>query len=166
MIITKEHYLQDKSRTEFLNKAFANGISNIKEYLDLNEKLNENEENTLVLPMGDTFNDIKRLLERGQFFEGKSTLFLMEASRCHDNAINYYLWYKDNEPDVKVEIVTGYALNKDGLWRSHTLILVEDEKIIETTETRLKYFGVILKENFKDQDFPNAKNEIESFIVN
>lgn len=43
-----------------------------------------------------------------------------------------------------VGIATGYALSGDGLWRQHSWGVLRDG-IFETTETRLKYFGIVLQ---------------------
>jgi hypothetical protein len=51
------------------------------------------------------------------------------------------LWLESPE---RFQIVTGYALSDDGLWRRHTWAL-EGERVIETTEPRVLYFGVRLE---------------------
>ena len=40
--------------------------------------------------------------------------------------------------------MTGYALSDDGLWRQHSWGLLTDDRVVETTVARLRYFGAIL----------------------
>lgn len=56
-----------------------------------------------------------------------------QASRCHDNI--------DNLESGKMIITkhSGYALSKDGLWRSHSWGADHMGNVIETTEPRLCY---------------------------
>jgi len=42
-------------------------------------------------------------------------------------------------------IVTRYALSDDGMWRQHSWVLV-GERLVETTEEREQYFGVVLSD--------------------
>lgn len=44
-----------------------------------------------------------------------------------------------------VGIGSGYALSADGLWRQHSWGILRDG-ILETTERRIKYFGLILQD--------------------
>ncbi|HEX7958941.1 MAG TPA: hypothetical protein VF493_03430, partial [Terriglobales bacterium] len=43
-----------------------------------------------------------------------------------------------------VAIATGYALSEYGLWRQHSWGILRDG-VLETTKTRLKYFGIVLQ---------------------
>ena len=80
-----------------------------------------------------------RLLERGQFWTGDARLKIMEPSQCHMNSKK--LWNRK-----KGRIANGYALSSDGLWRPHSWV-VDSKGIIETTELRLAYHGVILTDD-------------------
>ena len=84
--------------------------------------------------------DLSKLLERGQLFNLDVELEIMHPSRCHQNVGELWsLWPEKNK------IATGWALTDDGLWRQHSWIIHEDT-IFETTEKRLKYFGIVLNE--------------------
>ena len=92
----------------------------------------------VVLPFKEI--DLEEILERGKILHGKSTLKMGEPCRCHSNSAN--LWH---ESKGKYRICTGYALSLDGAWRQHTwCIEKKNNRIIETTEKRIKYFGYIL----------------------
>lgn len=60
-----------------------------------------------------------------------------QPSKCHWNVATLYV---RNEVD---HVVTGWALSDDSLWRSHTWGL-QKKRVVETTERRKKYFGVVL----------------------
>ena len=64
----------------------------------------------------------------------------MKSSSCHRNVAA--VWTKKKFGIVG--IATGYALSDDGLWRQHSWGILRDG-VLETTEKRLKYFGVVLQ---------------------
>ena len=90
----------------------------------------------VVLPEKE--HDINEYFSRGKKLNGKSTLRLGKPCQCHHNSS--LLWLKSKE---KIKICTGYALSKDGVWRVHTWG-IENNKIIETTEKRILYYGYVL----------------------
>lgn len=60
--------------------------------------------------------------------------------RCHQNV----LCLSEASPDLKV--CTGYALSKDGIWRSHSWCFDQSiHRIVETTRKRVAYHGAVLK---------------------
>ena len=59
-----------------------------------------------------------------------------ERSDCHANAVA--LWRSGDA----IAIGTGYALSHDLLWREHSWAWDRDGRLIETTETRTRYFGI------------------------
>jgi hypothetical protein len=61
-----------------------------------------------------------------------------KPNQCHVNSA--LLWHKNRK---RYQLATGYALSPDGLWRRHSWVLHRDD-IIETTEARTQYFGVVL----------------------
>lgn len=93
--------------------------------------------------------DLEILLSDGLFVYGEnSTLKKGLPISCHENSGN--LWNKNRN---KINIMTGYVLSNDGMWRQHTWCLQKaDNLIIETTEKRIAYYGYILNkeqsENF------------------
>ena len=78
----------------------------------------------LIVQEGREFNISGREYKKGQ------------PSNCHRNVASLY---HKGEIDG---IATGYALVKDGGWRSHTWG-IKDNHIVETTNRYLKYFGAI-----------------------
>lgn len=83
--------------------------------------------------------DAEKILERGVEMSPKGLKMMVgNKSACHANTARLY------EANFKVvKIVTGYALSPDQVWRQHTWGLW-DNKVVETTEKRTKYFGFIL----------------------
>lgn len=84
--------------------------------------------------------DLLWLLERGFLMAGPIRLKIMESSSCHQNVSQ--VW--KNRAIGIVGIATGYALSDDGLWRQHSWGLLRDG-VLETTEARQKYFGILLQ---------------------
>jgi hypothetical protein len=87
--------------------------------------------------------DLKELLSDGCFMYGKNSVIKKGAPiSCHANSAK--LWNK-NKKDLS--IMTGYALNVDGMWRQHTWCVQKSNNlIIETTGKRVAYYGFILNE--------------------
>ena len=83
--------------------------------------------------------DIPMLLKHGSLMSGPVTLSVMKSSSCHQNVAS--AWRK-REFGI-VAIATGYALSEDALWRQHSWGILPDG-VLETTATRLKYFGIVL----------------------
>ncbi len=83
--------------------------------------------------------DIVKIASRSQsFFDVPIQMILGDPSRCHWNAAK--LW---NEDKSNRQIVTGFAISDDGLWRLHSWAW-DGSKVIETTEARLAYWGCVL----------------------
>jgi hypothetical protein len=57
-------------------------------------------------------------------------------SECHANAVA--LWRRGEA----IAIGTGFALSDDSLWREHSWAWSEMGELIETTEQRVRYFGL------------------------
>lgn len=90
--------------------------------------------------------DVFDLLESGERFDGKAEMRLGESNQCHLNAAKIYM-----ADIVKYAIGTGYALSSDGLWRQHSWAFhVGSRDVlgrpIETTEERVLYFGLVLRD--------------------
>ena len=84
--------------------------------------------------------EIPLLLDFGFVTAGPVLLKVMAQSGCHQNTAA--LW-RARKLGI-VGIGTGYALSPDGLWRQHTWG-IRREGVIETTEERVKYFGLVLQ---------------------
>jgi len=81
--------------------------------------------------------DLKKILAYGKRVDDYKVIFKpMIPCHCHNNVIKLCL-------EGKGRMATGWALSDDGLWRQHSW-LVKDKTIIETTESRKRYFGIIL----------------------
>jgi hypothetical protein len=113
---------------------------------------------TLLLGLGGTYivapskpdPDVPALIESGFVMGGFATLKRLAASACHQNVSAIWSARKHGI----IGIGTGYALTEDGLWRQHTWGLLR-EGLLETTEMRLKYFGILLQGNEADR-FANS----------
>lgn len=92
----------------------------------------------MVAPPGDFERDLEALLKLGHVTAGPVRLKVMKTSNCHGNIQE--LW--NREAKGLVALCTGYALSDDGLWRQHSWGILR-EGVLETTEPRAKYFGVV-----------------------
>lgn len=98
----------------------------------------------VILPACDP--DTGKLLARGELIYGRPLMMPGEPSRCHMNAA--HLWDEHTAfKESKLELMTGYGLSRDGLWRSHSWCWWENRKLaVETTEARIAYYGFRLTE--------------------
>lgn len=80
------------------------------------------------------------LLQLGKAQSGRSAIVqLGEASECHNNSERLH-----QQDPSRYEVRTGYALSRDGIWRPHSWAVdSSNDTIIETTEKRVTYFGVV-----------------------
>src|SRR5579863_8360270 len=83
--------------------------------------------------------DVPILIEHGTVMPGAVASKFLDEGRCHENASELWL---DNK-DGLVGIGVGYALSAYGLWRQHSWGVAQ-ERIVETTSERIKYFGRVL----------------------
>lgn len=121
------------ARKDFFNKQ----MKNHPELVPLRDKLLKIDGLEIVPRLE---GDLSKLLMHGYLFDFDAELRIMGTSRCHQNAVK--LWMENKE---KNKICTGWGLSDDGLWRQHTWI-ISNEKIIETTEIRIKYFGLVFND--------------------
>ena len=89
--------------------------------------------------------DVPKLLKSGFLMSGPILMKPMKASMCHQNIAT--IWKKGRKGVVGV--ATGYALSEDGLWRQHSWAVMRDG-VLESTEKRLKYFGILLQDSEAD----------------
>jgi hypothetical protein len=82
--------------------------------------------------------DVPALLAHGFLMSGPVSLKSMKASSCHQNVAG--IWRTRRFGIVGV--ATGYALSDDGLWRQHSWGVLANG-VLETTEERIKYFGIL-----------------------
>lgn len=82
---------------------------------------------------------ISLILEKGKEQSPRSAISAHgHPIQCHSNVCALH----DANPHVHVH--TGYALSDDGIWRPHSWARTGG-RVIETTEPRIKYFGVRLR---------------------
>jgi hypothetical protein len=93
----------------------------------------------VCLPFGESLSE--QLVKFGIFLYGDDArVELGKRSGCHENASKIVL----ASPDNRI-IGTGYALSDDGMWRGHSWCIDTDNgQIIETTEKRVAYFGIVV----------------------
>jgi len=84
--------------------------------------------------------DLAELVSRGRLFTEPVRLRRGRQSACHCNSAK--LWCKDI---AGTTLVTGYGLSGDLLWRQHSWV-VQKGALVETTELREKYFGIVLED--------------------
>jgi len=88
--------------------------------------------------------DIDAILERSVFLYGDDAEMCPGApSQCHGNSAD--LW--SQSVHTHMGLMTGYALSKDGMGRQHSwCVYLETGQVIETTESRLAYYGFVMTE--------------------
>jgi hypothetical protein len=92
----------------------------------------------LVVPWGDEPH-LADLVERGGSMTTRFAVQFPGAPReCHWNVIRLC-----EASAGTVHVGTGYALTSDGLWQQHSWG-VNAKQIVETTELREAYFGIVL----------------------
>lgn len=128
----------EQSQVEFLNARFAAWVSIQPDARDLQEKLLNIAGLAVVAPPNNFESDMQALLQSGRKVNGKVIVKAMPDNRCHQNVVE--LWRESGK--TTFGIGTGFGLN-DGLWRQHTWAM-DDDVIVETTQRREVYFGVVL----------------------
>jgi hypothetical protein len=124
----------------FLSRRFRDAVRKQPELKQLKALLLRLGGDFVVAPPRQPDQDVPRLLEKGFLTSGPITIKVMNSSSCHQNVAS--LWTKRRFGIVG--IATGYALSDDGLWRQHSWCILRDG-ILEPTELRLKYFGIVLQ---------------------
>ena len=136
-----EHKTMDKTQLAFLEARFTQFY--VQGWDELLAKLKSHGGKMLV-PMPEPAEHVQWLLNDGRIFNTSNLkLQLGEEGRCHENASR--IWAEAEG----LHLVTGYALDLDGeLWSLHSWVWdPATDAIIETTEARKQYFGVVLNDN-------------------
>jgi len=85
--------------------------------------------------------DLAKIMSRGRFFRGYNSQ-TMRGRPCHCHGNTAALW-EANPKDL--QICTGYALSRDGVWRQHSwAYFALTDCVIETTVKRVLYYGYVL----------------------
>ena len=125
---------------KFLSRRLRDAVSKQPELKQLKTLLLRLGGDFIVAPPRTPDQDVPSLLEWGFVISGPITLKVMKAGSCHHNVAA--VWTKRRFGIVG--IATGYALSEDGLWRQHSWGILR-EGVLETTEARVKYFGIVLQ---------------------
>lgn len=133
------HVSRDAAAFEHNERRLQNYIRANPAWRDLGERL-KFIGGTVVCP---TFEeDLELILRKGKTWlplQKQIVLARGERSRCHQNVLR--LW----EMNPHFRVCTGYALSKDGIWRSHSWCFDPAAyRILETTGKRIAYHGAFL----------------------
>ena len=105
-----------------------------KHYQELEKKLVAIDGRELVYMPSPT-RLIRFIIDQGQTFDASTAKKVKgKPSQCHDNVTA--LWSKHKE---RYQMVHGYGLSPDGLWRQHSWLLDEHGTVLETTVPRTAY---------------------------
>lgn len=107
----------------------------------------------LVVPPRDPEPNLADLVAAAVTATGRIRLVDGDPNACHGNAAA--LWIRA-EADA---IGTGYALSDDGLWRQHSWGVDDDGTVVETTERRVAYVGIVLCDPADAVAFAVANND-------
>ncbi|MEU7876077.1 hypothetical protein [Dactylosporangium sp. NPDC049140] len=115
---------------------------------------------SLVVPPGVVESDLDELLARAAV-HGPAVRFLLgDAGECHRNVAT--LWI-----DGAIESIgTGYGLSDDGLWRQHSWGVDPDGVVVETTDPRRVYVGIVLPARGPSMQFAgsNAQKHLKTVL--
>ncbi|RZT77219.1 hypothetical protein EV382_0365 [Micromonospora violae] len=93
---------------------------------------------SLVVPPARPDFDLEELLASGSAFGSAVQCVQGDAGKCHRNVAVCWI-------DGAIESIgTGYALSADELWRQHSWGVDSDGAVVETTDERRAYVGIVL----------------------
>jgi hypothetical protein len=128
-----------KEQRQFLDRRFREAVGRQRSFGALKRLLLSLGGRHLVAPPGPD-PDLSRLIDVGFVMAGPVVRRNMTKSGCHGNMAE--IWTRKRREIIGVG--TGYSLSDDGLWRQHSWG-VRREGILETSELRAKYFGILLQ---------------------
>lgn len=115
---------------------------------------------SLVVPPRVPESDLEELLASASVF-GPAVRFVQgDAGECHRNVAA--LWI-----DGAIESIgTGYALSADDLWRPHSWGVDPDGVLVETTDERCAYMGIVLPARAPSMQFAgsNAQEYLKTVL--
>jgi hypothetical protein len=128
----------EPARKEFLRKRFKEWY--VRGWKALLQKLLAHG-GEMMVPQPEPKHFVSRLNREGRRFRPKKVVGRRgQANGCHANSAR--IWAQD---PAALQLISGYALSDDGLWRQHSWLWREkDSVIVETTCKFLAYFGVRL----------------------
>lgn len=140
-----------RKRIEFLRgkqKLLCDDIPIAKKLI---EKLEGENEDTYFVAREENEKNIRDLLERGRYFNDKDNKIIldeMDERACHSNSAEKWKKYIDEMGDgekIKMFICTGYyKTGDDYVWRQHTWLVNDENRVYETTVPAKIYYGYIL----------------------
>ncbi len=92
--------------------------------------------------------EYRQLLKDGEFRDGaEARVWKQRVGDCHGNVARTMGRYRAKGKPDRFVPMTGFALSDDGAWRYHSWLVESDtNKIVETTRSRLAYYGVTDRE--------------------
>ncbi|MFG1610980.1 hypothetical protein [Actinoplanes sp. NPDC049265] len=116
---------------------------------------------SLVVPPRDPEADLEALIAGQSRSDSPVRPAPGDIGECHHNVA--VLWI-DGAID---SIGTGYALSDDGLWRQHSWGLASDGVLIETTDERRAYVGIVLRPRAPSVQFAgsNAPEHLKAVLT-
>jgi hypothetical protein len=139
-----ERFIMDNTQRLLLNRRFREAASQQPAFRELRRLLHGFGGTHLVAPAGPE-PDLQLLISAGFVMAGPVVQRAVRENRCHQNIAE--VWAEKRHG--LVGIGTGYSLSDDGLWRQHSWG-VRRRGILETTVSRVKYFGVLLQRGHAD----------------
>jgi hypothetical protein len=115
---------------------------------------------SLVVPPGNPESDLEGLLASGSAFGPAMRTVQGDAGECHRNVAA--LWI-----DGAIESIgTGYALSDDELWRQHSWGVDPGGALVETTDERRAYLGILLPARAPSMQFAgsNAQEHLKTVL--
>ncbi|MBQ0904544.1 hypothetical protein [Micromonospora sp. U21] len=115
---------------------------------------------SLVVPPGKPESDLEELRAGGSAFGSAVRYVQGDAGECHRNVAA--LWIDG----VIESIGTGYALSADELWRQHSWGVERDGALVETTDERRAYVGIVLPARAPSMQFAgsNAQEHLKTVL--
>lgn len=115
---------------------------------------------SLVVPPRTPEPDLDALLAGGRAFSPTARFVQGEGHQCHRNVAE--LWI-DGAVDA---IATGYALSGDDLWRQHSWAVDPEGLLVETTDERRAYVGIVLPAGTASMQFAgsNAQERLKTVL--
>lgn len=85
--------------------------------------------------------DLKKILNRGiPLINPIIKLIRGRPISCHSNSCEYWADHQKAS-----ELMTGWGLSEDGLWRQHSWVrIIKSGKVVETTIPRSIYYGFVM----------------------
>ncbi|MER6593378.1 hypothetical protein ABT214_16290 [Micromonospora purpureochromogenes] len=115
---------------------------------------------SLVVPPVKPEFDLEKLLASGSAFGSAVRCVQGDAGECHRNVAPRWI-------DGAIESIgTGYALSADELWRQHSWGVDPDGVLVETTDERRAYVGIVLPARAPSMRFAgsNAQEHLKTVL--